>query len=234
MTGRPACLICVLYGQDNDCRCRADLVIFGGSEGGHMSTGASSSGTEPPPATAPLPRVPPRRSRLRRRVLPVAACAAAGLIVLAGAGAFLMSHRAGARPPARTSFCGLVACAVLHSDAETTSLPSVSPAPRPAPSPSTVAPSRAPAVAPAAAPAPQPAPGPPSAPAASPTSAPPPTAPAPTWSPVPPWSPPPRRRPPAFDHHSHHFWLAGAGGGPARARILPASPLRFSWPITHK
>jgi hypothetical protein len=137
-----------------------------------MSTGASSGGTEAPPATAPLPRVRPQRRRLRRRVLPVAACAAAGLIVLAGAGVFLMSHRADARPPARTSFCGLVACAVLHSDAETTSLPTVSPAPRPAPSPSTVASSRAPAVAPAVAPAPQPAPGPPSVPAASPTSRP--------------------------------------------------------------
>src|SRR6266700_2322630 len=161
---------------------------------GRMPTGPSSGGTEPPHSTAPLPRVP--RHSLRRVLYP-AAWAAAGLIVIAGSGAFFVSHRPGARPPGRTPFCGLVACAVLRSDAATSSLPTVSPGPAPPPSPSLAASPRAPA------PAPRPAPGPSSAPPATvPDPAPP--------SPAPPRSPPPHRR---LDDHQ---WWGGAGGGRER------------------
>jgi len=176
-----------------------------------MPTGPSSSASEPPSATEP-PLTGRRHSRLTRRAGYLAAWAAAGLIVIGGSSALVMIHKSApaAHPRAQTAFCGLVACAVLRSDASLSRMPTTAPSSSPSPSPEASTRSAV-AAAPAPAPAPEPTPTPRPKhrprhhprprPAPTPTPADPWTSPDPThtWSP-PPWPPP--SWPPPDQHHS--------------------------------
>lgn len=168
-----------------------------------MPTGGSSGASEPPSTTEP--RISDRRrSRLTWRARYVAPWAAAGVIVI-GSSALVMMHQptVAAHPRAQTAFCGLVACAVLRSDAAISRAPTTVPSPIPSPSP------RASTSAAAAAPAPDPTPSPTSCPKSHPRQAPTPTDP---WSPSPDPThtcspPPPDWQPPGDNHSGHH------GGG---------------------
>jgi hypothetical protein len=157
-----------------------------------MPTGPSSGSAQPPQATEPS--LSGRRfSRLTRHGRNPVAWAAAGLVLLGGAGAVVMANQSGGRIPGQAVYCGLVKCAILRSEAATAGLPDKLPRPEPAPSAAAAAPVATPAPAPAAKPAPTSRP----APAPQPTSTPEPTpvpdpAPAPAPRPVPSaaWTPP--------------------------------------------
>ena len=135
-----------------------------------MPTGPSSGSAQPPQATEPS--LSGRRfSRLTRHGRNPVAWAAAGLVLLGGAGAVVMANQSGGRIPGQAVYCGLVKCAILRSEAATAGLPDKLPRPEPAPSAAAAAPVATPAPAPAAKPAPTSRP----APAPQPTSTPEPT-----------------------------------------------------------
>src|SRR5258708_39433049 len=118
-----------------------------------MRRGPSRGWSEPPCATEP-PFGGRRYSRLTWRARYMVPWAAAGLIIIGASSAFVMVHQpAVAHPRARTAFCGLVACTVLHSDASTSRVPTA--VPSSSASPSSKASTRA-----AAAPPPELAPSP--------------------------------------------------------------------------
>lgn len=197
-----------------------------------MPTGPSSGSAEPPQATEPS--LSGRRfSRLTRHGRSPVAWAAAGLVLLGGAGAVVMANQSGGRIPGQAVYCGLVKCAILRSEAATAGLPDKLPRPEPAPSAAAAAPvatpAPAPAPAPAARPAPKSRPAPAPAPAPQPTSTPEPEptpvpdpAPAPAPRPVPSaaWTPPHtrwpsppgwpapwRRSPGPVGGHRHRHWF---------------------------
>jgi hypothetical protein len=194
-----------------------------------MSTGPASGANEPPGATEPLLSGRPYSRRIWRARY-VAPWAAAGLIVLGVAGAFVMLHQPVRHPRAPTAFCGLVTCAALRSEASASRLPQPIRLPRSSPSPSPrastptpVTTGPAPALAPSPSPAPTPRPRthprPRPRPAPTPTSEPAPT-PTQTWTPSPdptqswtwpPWPPPdhwppPDQWPPPEPHDSPSPW----------------------------
>jgi len=174
-----------------------------------MPTGPSTGADEPSRSTESPPSGQPY-SRLTRRARYTAPWAAA-LIVVGSSGAFLAFHnppaaahpQAQTAPTAPTALCGLLSCAVLRSDAL-----SSSPSPSPRASTRTVT-AVAPPPGPTPSPAPRPRPTP--TPTPEPTPDPTPTGPWPspdpthTWPPPPSWPPPDPGWPPP-DHHHDDFW----------------------------
>jgi hypothetical protein len=156
-----------------------------------MPTGPSSGSAEPPQATERS--LSGRRfSRLTRHGRNPVAWAAAGLVLLGGAGAVVMASESGGPVPGQAVYCGLVKCAILRSEAATAGLPDKLPRPEPAPTPA-AAPVATRAAAPAAKPAPasRPASAPQPASRPEPTPVPDPApAPAPRPVPSPAWNPP--------------------------------------------
>jgi hypothetical protein len=140
-----------------------------------MSTGSSSARKPPSAASGAATNGAAKRqvsgqrnALLNWRARSVAPWAAVGLVVIGGAAGYaLAQHGPTPQPQAQTAFCGLVSCAILHSDASAARAPAAHSHARPALSPQDAA-RGAVAVTPASAP---PAAGPPAAgpPAAAPT-----------------------------------------------------------------
>jgi len=201
-----------------------------------MPIGPSGDSAEPPegvgqPGEAEPPKVPEAApfggrsySWLTKHGRNPAVWAAAGLVVIGGAGAIVATHdpRGEPQPRAQAALCGLVSCADVPSAAATrppppqpsTPLPSspaapaATHAPTPAPTPMP-APVPARAVEPASAPTPTPAAAPPPAPV--PTRVP---EPRPAWPPSPvhgPWPPSwPSAGQHGFQSHGRHSrWSSG-------------------------
>jgi hypothetical protein len=183
----------------------------------------SPDGAEPPPSGGR------RYTWLTRHGRSPVMWAAAGLVVIGGAGAIMATHESGgeAQPRAQAALCGLVSCADVPSAASSrqpapepsTPLPSLPPdTARPVPAPTPAAP---PTPALAKVPAPAPTPVRPAVPATAPRPAPTPTrvpAPWPAWptppahGPWPPSGPPPAQRGShGLGRHNHwsSWWWRG-------------------------
>jgi hypothetical protein len=189
-----------------------------------MPIGPSGDSAEPPegtgrPGKAAPPGVPesaPSGGRppawLTRSGRSPVVWAAAGLVVIGGAGALLATQEPGgsAQPRTQAALCGLVSCADVPSAAATSP---------PAPQPSTPVPS-SPAPAGTHAPTPPPAPAPVRALDPTPAPAPPPVAsappvPTPAPAPAPTWVPEPRPAWPPSPAHGQwpHSWPSWAQHG---------------------
>jgi hypothetical protein len=200
-----------------------NLLTFGGSGGGQMSTGSTSDSAGPPSE----PESPFAGSRRHFWLAspgrhPVT-WALAGVVLLTSGGVALIQQQPGGRARAQSVYCGLVTCAVLRSVADSSSAVAAVPHLRLA-LPSSEAPSRAtvpthtrkrpPTTAPARSLSPTPtAPSKPSpahpaksAPAPKPTATP-----APTPAPTP--TPTPTPRPPRWPWPPTWPWPGGPGGG---------------------